>query len=226
MFAQNTLRTEQYIAYILNDVSRWEKLTHNYEQKADLTKVDNLLALIGCYYGYTATLLEKKQMDKVKNSIEKAESYIAKVLTADPNNAVAIDYSGAFLSYTVSMNKMKAPTLGKQSRSLIDKAYSLDANNPQILMDKGNALFYPPKLFGGNKKEALVFYQKAISIIEQSKETTSNWIYLKLLLLQARVYEATDDPKTAKKFYENLLKIEPNFMVVKNKFYPELLKKM
>ncbi len=35
-----------------------------------------------------------------------------------------------------------------------------------------------------------------------------------------------DNPKTAKSLYEKLLKIEPNFGVVKNKFYPELLTKL
>lgn len=166
-FSQNNLRIKQYTAYILDDVKRWETLTNDYEKTADLTKTADLLQLIGCYYGYTATLLEKKQEEMAKKSIAKAEDCINKVLAIEPNNALAIDYKGAFMSYTVSMNKMKAPTLGKQSKEMINTAYALEPSNPQILFDKGNSLFYPPKLFGGNKKEALAYYQKAISIIER-----------------------------------------------------------
>ena len=114
--AQTDLKTETYTAYILNDVKRWENLTRRCEQQTDTTDIASLMSLIHCYYGYTMMLVEQKQHDAVERNIARAERYIAIVLAKEPNNAEAIDYSGVFTSYAVSLNRLKAPTLGKRSR--------------------------------------------------------------------------------------------------------------
>ena len=207
------LKTETYTAYILNDVKRWENLTRRCEQQTDTTDIASLMSLIHCYYGYTMMLAEEKQHDAVERNIARAERYIAIVLAKEPNNAEAIDYSGVFTSYAVSLNRLKAPTLGKRSRRLIDRALSIASNNPRILFDKGNSLFYPPAIFGGDKERALKYYRRAIEVIEQQGATSRNWIYLKLLLLEARCYQATGRHAEALKLYERLLDREPNFKI-------------
>ena len=219
--AQTDLKTETYTAYILNDVKRWENLTRRCEQQTDTTDIASLMSLVHCYYGYTMMLVEQKQHDAVERNIARAERYIAIVLAKEPNNAEAIDYSGVFTSYAVSLNRLKAPTLGKRSRRLIDRALSIDSNNPRILFDKGNSLFYPPAIFGGDKRQALKYYRRAIELIEQQGATSRNWIYLKLLLLEARCYQATGRHAEARKLYERLLDREPNFKIVRQKYLPE-----
>ncbi len=221
-----SLRSQTYNAYLSADPAKWEALTAAYENKARHNVLGDLLQLVHCYYGYTMLLVEKKQDDKAAKCIEKAESYIDKILASFPNNALALDYKGVFISYRISLNKLKAPLLGKKSRQAIARALELEPDSPQILCDKGNSLFYPPSLFGGNKKEALVYYKKAISIIEQKHDTDQNWIYLKMLLNEARYYESEDNLTQAKRVYEKILSIEPSFRLVKDKLYPELLKKM
>ena len=207
-----SLRSQTYNAYLSADPAKWEALTAAYENKARHNVLGDLLQLVHCYYGYTMLLVEKKQDDKAAKCIEKAESYIDKILASFPNNALALDYKGVFISYRISLNKLKAPLLGKKSRQAIARALELE--------------FYPPSLFGGNKKEALVYYKKAISIIEQKHDTDQNWIYLKMLLNEARYYESEDNLTQAKRVYEKILNIEPSFRLVKDKLYPELLKKM
>ena len=210
-----SLRSQTYNAYLSADPAKWEALTAAYENKARHNVLGDLLQLVHCYYGYTMLLVEKKQDDKAAKCIEKAESYIDKILASFPNNALALDYKGVFISYRISLNKQA-----------IARALELEPDSPQILCDKGNSLFYPPSLFGGNKKEALVYYKKAISIIEQKHDTDQNWIYLKMLLNEARYYESEDNLTQAKRVYEKILSIEPSFRLVKDKLYPELLKKM
>ena len=166
-------------------------------------------------------LVEQKQHDAVERNIARAERYIAIVLAKEPNNAEAIDYSGVFTSYAVSLNRLKAPTLGRRSRRLIDRALSIASNNPRILFDKGNSLFYPPAIFGGDKRQALKYYRRAIEVIEQQGATSRNWIYLKLLLLEARCYQATGRHAEARKLYERLLDREPTFKIVRQKYLPE-----
>ncbi len=215
VFGQTALQKELYQAFLYNDVSKWETATLNYEKRANLNNNSDLLELIHCYYGYVSVLIDKKQNTKATNAIKKAETYIEKVLKSDPNNALATNYKGIFISYHVSLNKVKAATMGKQILDLLDKAYKLNPNDVQILFDKGNSLYYRPKVFGGDKKEALKYFQKAISIIEKQKNTNENWMYVQMLFLEARCHELLGNEDLAKKGYEKTLKIEPRFKLTK-----------
>jgi len=43
----------------------------------------------------------------------------------------------------------------------IEKAKSLQPNNPRIYYLKGNSVYYTPKMFGGGAKNALSYFEKA-----------------------------------------------------------------
>lgn len=225
-FTQNSFQQELYHAFLTRDISKWEALSLKTEKNTDLNKTADLLKLIHCYYGWTSELVDTKQYQKAEANIVKAEKWIEKVLTKEPNNAEATNYKGVFISYGLSYNKSKALTIGKQSLQLIKKALTLNPNNVQVLFDNGNAFYYPPKIFGGDKKVALGYYQKAISILEKQNNTRGNWIYIQTLMLEARCQELLGNVQAAKKGYEKTLKMEPNFKVVRDKFYPELLTKL
>lgn len=201
-------------------------MTLKVEQNTNFNKTADLLQLIHCYYGWTSELLDSKQYKKAEINIVKAEKWIDKILAKEPNNALAVNYKGVFISYRIPYNKTKAMTLGKQSKQLIKKALALNPNNVQILFDNGNAYYYPPKLFGGNKKTALGYYQKAISILEKQKKTNGNWMYVQLLMLEARCNDLLGNLEAAKKGYEKTLRAEPNFKIVRDKYYPELQKQL
>lgn len=201
-------------------------MTLKVEQNTNFNKTADLLQLIHCYYGWTSELLDSKQYKKAETNIVKAEKWIDKILAKEPNNALAVNYKGVFISYRIPYNRTKAMTLGKQSKQLIKKALALNPNNVQILFDNGNAYYYPPKLFGGNKKTALGYYQKAISILEKQKKTNGNWMYVQLLMLEARCNDLLGNLEAAKKGYEKTLRAEPNFKIVRDKYYPELQKQL
>lgn len=224
-YSQNSQQQEIYQAFISRDISKWEAATLKLEKTTDTNKTADLLKLIQCYYGWTSELIDKKLYKKAERNIVKVENWIEKILAKEPNNALAINYKGVFISYRLAFDKSKVVSLGKQSLQLIKKAHTLDSNNVQVLFDNGNAYYYPPKILGGNKKTALKHYQKAISIIEKQNNTSKNWIYVQMLMLEARCNDLLGNTAEAKKGYEKTLRIEPNFKIVKEKYYPEILKK-
>lgn len=223
---QLSTQKELYQAFISRDIKKWEAVTLKVERNTDFTKTADLLQLIHCYYGWTSELLDAKLYQKAEANTVKAEKWIDKILEKEPNNAIAINYKGVFISYRIPYNKPKALTFGKRSLNLIKKAHTLDPKNVQILFDNGNAYYYPPKIFGGNKKTALGYYQRAISVLEAQKNTTDNWMYIQLLMLEARCNDLLGNLAEAKKGYEKTLRTEPNFKVVRDKYYPELQKKL
>ena len=225
IYSQSGVQKETYQAFLNNDETRWRNVTTKFEKSADLNESADLLQLINYYYCYVSVLIDKQMDKQADENIRKAEVYISKVLKSEPNNALGINYKGIFQSYQVSLNKMKAATMGKQILGNLNKAYSLDPNSVQILFDRGNSFYYPPKVLGGNKKEALNYFQKAISLIEKQKNTHQNWMYLQLLFLEAHCNELLGNTDLARKGYEKALKTEPNFKLVRDKYYPDFLKK-
>ena len=224
--AQYSFQQELYQAFLNRDVRKWEAASLKFERTADLNKTADLLKLIHAYYGWTSELVDAKEYHKAEENIVKAEKWIEKVLEKEPNNALAVNYKGVFISYRLSYNKSKALTIGRQSLELIKKAYLLDPHNVQVIFDNGNAYYYPPKIFGGDKKLALIYFQKAISILERQTNTNGNWMYVQLLMLEARCNDLLGNLENAKKGYDKTLKAEPNFKIVRDKYYPELLTKL
>lgn len=215
-----------YSAFIQRDMTKWENVIHVIEASNSTNTIDQKLELISYYYGYVGYLVGKKQYTPAENLIEKGEKLIDQVLRISPKNATAYSFKGSFIGFEIAANKYKAVFLGGESKSNINKAIRLDPENVQALIDKGNLLYYSPRLFGGDKNEALVYYLKGARQIEKNKDTDQNWMYLNLLTLIASVYEKTDKLEEAKLIYQKILRLEPDLVWVKNDLYPRLLAKI
>jgi hypothetical protein len=61
---------------------------------------------------------------------------------------------------------------GKQFDEHLDKAKEMNADNPRIYLERGISKFYTPKMFGGGKKAALPYFEKAQGLF--AKEDKGN----------------------------------------------------
>jgi tetratricopeptide (TPR) repeat protein len=226
LFSQESYKNTIYVAFIHRDMNNWENVIHTIELAKNTISVEQKLELINYYYGYTGYLIGKKEVEKAERLIEKGEKLINQVLHDFPKNATALSFKGSFLGFEVATNKYKAIFIGLESKNYVNKALALDPNNIQAIIDKGNILYYAPKLLGGDKKEALVYFLKGARILEKNNETDQNWVYLNLLSIIASAYEKTDKLLEAKLVYEKILSIEPNIGWIKNDLYPNLLAKI
>jgi tetratricopeptide (TPR) repeat protein len=124
------------------------------------------------------------------------------------------------------LNKIKAVVLGPESMKHINHAVEIGPERPQGWIEKGNALFYMPKMFGGSKEKALEAYRKAIRLMEEDPARISdNWMYLNLLMILGQSYEETDQLQMAKTTYEKVLQVEPGFTYMRDEVYPAFLEK-
>lgn len=215
VMAQSALQQQRYRAFVANSVKQWKAVATASAKQVKENDKASLLEAIESYYGYTSLLIENKQKTDAKKAIEEAEVYVDKLLKLDANNPEGLNYKGAFLSFQITLNKLSGIKLGKESMAYIDKAYKLSPTNVQVLLDKGNALYFPPELFGGDKAKALGFYQKAIAQIERTNSTKNNWRYLRLLYLEGKCHEAMGNNTKANQSYQKALKVEPNFSLLK-----------
>jgi len=224
--AQTTNQIMVYEAYIHGDMSKWASVIKTIETKNIPVTIEQKLELINYYYGYSGYLLGKKRNDQAQTIIEKGDKLIKQVLIADPKNATAYAYKGSFMGFKIGRNKFKAISLGPESSACINKAFELDSQNIQAIVDKGNMLLHAPKYLGGNKNEALKLFLKGAKLLESRKKTDQNWFYLNILIQIARTYENQEQTEQAKLTYEKILRKEPDFNWVRNELYPKLIKKM
>ena len=207
-----------YDAYINNNTTEWEEVLKEME-KNSLNTVEEKLQLINYYYGYIGYLIGNKKKDQAKTYIKKGQVLIDEVLQDSPENVTAYAYKGSFLSFDMAVSKIKAFVAAPKSMRYINKAYELDPHNIQAVTDKGNLMSYAPAIAGGDKKEAVKYYEQAISILENKNDTDENWFYLNLLVTLAETYKDINESEKAEKTYKKAIKKEPKLTWIKD-IYP------
>ena len=224
--AQTKYNKSIYNAYITGDFSKWFVIIKTIEQNREAVTLEQKMELLSYYYGYTSHLIRSKEYDKALKIIPAGEKYIAEILKENKHNPTVHSYKAAFLGFQISINKLKAFSLGAESSDNLNFALKNDPNNIQALVDKGNSLFHLPGIFGGDKDEAMKLYLKAMKLMEQNGKTDENWFYLNLLTIIGKSYQKMGKLPEAKLTFEKILRKEPNYLLVKMVLYPDLLKVM
>jgi tetratricopeptide (TPR) repeat protein len=221
------IREGIYQAFISNQMSKWELLMLDYEKKLPAkASLDQRLELASWHYGYIGYCLSQKLSLKAETWLEKADANLDILLKEHPLSAEAHAFKGAMYGFRIALSNFKAVYLGRKSESHINKAMELNPLSFQSWLETANATYYKPGFVGGSKTKALTQYQKAVSIAEKDAgKLKNNWLYLLALTNLARGYEETTQYDKAKAVYEKILRHEPDYLWVKTKLLPELLKK-
>lgn len=211
-----------YQCYINNQMDKWKQVIHEMEMSLlphnSVQSLYDITFTIYGYVGYCIGIDDKK--DAVKY-IAKAESYIETMLKEKPVWPEVLALKSAFYGFKIGVAPLKAMYYGPKSFEYLNKAYDISANTWQVLLEKGNVEYYIPPVFGGSKKEAIRFYSQAIALMEKKQEHTGNWVYLSTLTMLAHAYELVGDIDKAFEVYKKTLKIEPDYLWVKNELLPD-----
>jgi len=219
-------RSEIYSAYINNKMDMWKNVIDRMES-INMKSNEQILELVNYQYGYIGYCLAFDKEDEAKKYLDIAYNNIELLEKARYNPSMINAYKAAFYGFRISLNKLSAPVNGIKSRDHAKTALELDRDNFFGYIQYGNTLFYMPAAFGGSKKEALNYFMKARRILEKKPDDLKgNWNYLSLLVLLGQTYYYLDDYESSKAVYEEILRLEPGFLYVKNDLYPGLLKKM
>lgn len=218
-------RSDIYKAYISNNMPAWEKIID--EMNAQKEK-DPLFVLeaVNYMYGYIAWCIGNRQHAKAERYLAVAENYLDQLEKMPYELSLVNSYRSAFYGYRIGLNKLKAPFLGGKSIDCAKKAISLDSTNPYGYFQLGNSQFYMPAIFGGSKSLALDYYLVAAGLMEKNPDALKeDWNYLNLLTRIGQAYDATGNLLMAKGVYEKILRLEPQYLFVKEELYPEIIKK-
>lgn len=102
--------------------------------------------------------------------------------------------------------KINLPTHGRRSERILDRARDLNANEPYVLLVRGQSLYYKPRVFGGDVREAKRTF-------EQLKRRMQGRTVPGLHAFEAEVWiwmcERKLDPENAETMKERLLARNP-----------------
>lgn len=222
--AQNTIF---YDAYITNRMDLWKIEMDKMELECQAENdMDMIFDLTLAQYGYIAYCMAMDRKKMAKDYVLKAVQNAERMLQYDPGWARAHALRGAIYGYEAGQAPYKAFILGTRAIKEVDRAFEIDPANPYIWMEQGNINLYKPRIFGGNKNDAIKDYLKAIELFEKDPLfVESNWLYLNTLLGLARAYNRTDRIKRADQSYQKILEVEPEFKWIRDDVYPKFRKK-
>lgn len=222
-FARTT-QHQIYECYITGDMATWKIVMDDFA-KRQLSAAEKL-NLINFYYGYIGYQLGEKNKAQAQIYIDKGDAIIDELIKTSPT-ADVYAYKGAYIGFKIAISPYKAPFIGNTSIKYVDKALEIGPQNIQAIIEKANVCYFTPEIFGGSKAEALKYNETAINLFERdSGLTTENWVYLALLTRTAWFHTQNKNYVEAKRIYQKILNIEPDYSYVKEELYPDLVKLM
>jgi tetratricopeptide (TPR) repeat protein len=221
-----SFRSEIYHAYVTNKMDLWRDVIDRMNDISDKSN-DFILELVNYQYGYIGYCLGNDKKSEAKKYLELAQKNIDILGKHNYRLSMVYAYNAAFCGFRIGINILSVPHNGFRSIEYAKKAVELDSENYLGYVQYGNIQFYMPKTFGGSKQEGLGYYIRAKEILEKDKNgLKDDWNYLAVLLVIGQSYTYLDDFISAKAAYDYILRLEPDFVYVRDELYPELMKKM
>jgi tetratricopeptide (TPR) repeat protein len=196
-----------YESYRLGNMAPWPGLITEMEN-AKSPDVVWQTEMVKAIYGLVGYEIGAGKKDLARSYVDKADVYLDKLLKAHPDNAQLHSLSGAFYGYKIGLAFYKAPFLGPKSMSHIEKAIQLDPAEPMGYIEKGNSLMYRPTAFGGDKKEALIYYRKALKLMDTHNKEKCSW---QQMLLRAFILKALYETNQTAEANKYLLEMQKDY---------------
>ena len=123
------------------------------------------------YAAYSKTMLSFLEQDGTKKDayLDEAQSYEenAKRLIGKPTDETYV-MDAMIANARISVDgRARYQKYGKIFSDNLDSAKALNPDNPRIYYLRGTSKFYTPKMFGGGKKAALPYFEKADGLFEK-----------------------------------------------------------
>jgi len=212
-----------YQAYLNNNMSVWKTELQKYTTSPNLTTTDKL-EISNYLYGYVASLLidADKNKQEINTWIDLWEQYLNDIEKTTGKNAYVYAYRSAINVYKSKVKAGGMMVWGPRSFSELKRALGIDPNNPLASELKGNMLFYMPSFVGGDKAEAIKWFEKALAGIANNTDKTFRWNRCAITLCIAQAYEKTGNKQKAIEICNTLLQHEPNYTDIRNTYLPSL----
>jgi hypothetical protein len=127
------------------------------------------------YLAFAKTILSYNEKDETKRDayLDDADKELEDAVNISKANSETYAMAAMIANARLAVNPMNRwQKYGKIFDEDLDKAKEMNADNPRIYFLQGNSKYHTPKAFGGGKKAALPYFEKANTLFE--KETDAD----------------------------------------------------
>lgn len=157
----------------LKTAEQWQTASNQFERIAQKEPKEWLAAY---YVAFSQTMIFNMSQDQTKHEAlaKKADEYIAKADSLNPNNSEVYVLknmvSGLYIRLNPMVNGMK---YGPVAAMQLEKAKSLDPENPRVYMQEGISAYFTPAQWGGDKEKGKKLMETAAAKFETFKPASS-----------------------------------------------------
>jgi tetratricopeptide (TPR) repeat protein len=157
---------------------------------------------------------------------QSAQKRLEAVIRAEPRNAEAHALLASTLGMQIALEGWKGMVLGPRSSAAMDKALSLEPNNPRILLLKGISTFRMPAEFGGGVEKAEPWLRRAQSVFAQEPldKPWPNWGRFESRIWLGQVLAKLGKRDAARSEYDAALLLAPRSQYVRRILLPGVSK--
>jgi len=124
-------------------------------------------------------------------------------------------FRAAYYAYAAVESPTKSVYYLPKSFKLAKQATTELPNSPYSWAENGNLEYCYAAFLGGDFKNAITSFSKAVSLFEQyNMANNCNWYYLNSLLFLAKSYEDDKQLAEANKVYDKILKLRPDYTAI------------
>ncbi len=217
------LEHDHYVlkAFLSGNMDDWKgavtKMKLSYEKQPNDTL---LLHYTLAEYGMTGYLIGNDFKEEGRIHLDKCRSLAEELLSGNfTKEAYAI--SAGLYGYEIGLKPFKAPSFGRKSQNNIDKSMAISSENPLAWMEKGNAYYHMPGIFGGSYEKAINYYSKALEQFEDG-DVYPVWLKTNTRIWLGKAYAEDGNDNKARETYLLILESYPDFHWVKNDLLPEV----
>jgi tetratricopeptide (TPR) repeat protein len=135
------------------------------------------------YYAALCTVLaafDIEDRNKVDELCDRANQLLEKSEKLSPKNSENYCVKSMISLARIRVNMMQRGMEGlMEAQASLEIASEIDPNNPRVYFLLGQQAYNTPEAFGGSKKKALQFYEKAITLFDKQKDRAGtfevNW---------------------------------------------------
>lgn len=204
--------------FISGDIPAWKTLVDSlrlHRLSADKEKV-----LLYAEYGLVGNYVGARRTDEARVELGFFENRISEALRRRPNDADLHAFAAASVAFKIALSPWRAPFLSRSHSDNVQRAVQLGPALGLPLTEQANSLYFRPAIVGGNKSEALKYYEGAYRYYKT--HMPDHWMCYNVGAWLGQVYANQGMTARAEAIYLELLRKAPGFKWVKDELLPDL----
>lgn len=145
-----------------------------------------------------------------KKSLKRSATILKQALKDAPDSVEHMALLANVYGMQIGVSPLKGPLLGGKAQRLAERATALDPTNAQTMLIRGISSFNTPSMWGGSKKDALDWLDKAIGAFDSGAST--GWGQAEAHVWRALTLDALERRDEAIDALNAALSIEPDYV--------------